>query len=271
MLLLGAGGALNSRTAPRRRHCPTDRNNRSPGRAHELARLFAAHGNVVGCGLGEIAGNFDLVINATSASLAGESFDSSGRHTPPDFGLRHDVRPQWTLPRRRQPTGRGIADGLGMLVEQAARPFSTGGIRPDTALPVLADLRARISAHEAFGPLAQVGLLGILGVLFAYQLWLLGWVLFGAASTPGPPVSWKSGWPSCRRNAPTRPAAAMGALRPHFRPSQAGDHRRGRCQVRRSRGVRLGRHPEGHGKNQKRGRIVAGGSTITQHWPRMDS
>ncbi len=151
VLLLGAGGAARGAIGPLLDAGIAQLTvaNRSPGRAHELARLFAAHGNVVGCRLGEIAGSFDLVINATSASLAGEALIlPAGTYAPGALAYDMMYGPSGTpflAAASRQGAAR-IADGLGMLVEQAAEAFlHWRGIRPDTA-PVLADLRARISA-----------------------------------------------------------------------------------------------------------------------------
>jgi shikimate dehydrogenase len=86
---------------------------------------------------------FDVVINATSGGLSGEmpplpptifahnalAYDMMyGRETPfMKFAREH---------------GAQVADGLGMLVEQAAEAFySWRGVRPDTA-PAIAALRA---------------------------------------------------------------------------------------------------------------------------------
>ncbi|MBK7898048.1 MAG: shikimate dehydrogenase [Azonexus sp.] len=151
VLLLGAGGAARGVAGPL-----LDAGvaqlfiaNRNPVRAHELARLFSPHGEVSGHGLGEIRGSFDLVINATAASLAGESLAlPPGSYAPGalayDMMYGRDETP-FLLAARALGAARG-ADGLGMLVEQAAEAFlHWRGLRPDTA-PVLADLRARLAA-----------------------------------------------------------------------------------------------------------------------------
>lgn len=90
-----------------------------------------------------------MVINATSASLAGASLP-----LPPglfaDGSLAYDMMygkgetPFMALA-RAQGAGR-CADGLGMLVEQAAEAFAVWrGILPATAA-LLADLRAQLNA-----------------------------------------------------------------------------------------------------------------------------
>ncbi|HPT49392.1 MAG TPA: shikimate dehydrogenase [Accumulibacter sp.] len=147
ILLLGAGGAARGVLAPLLDAAPDVLTiaNRTATRARGLAHDFAAHGTVVGGGYDELAGqSFDLVINATAASLGGE--------LPPLPGgvfhagsLAYDMMyGQGDTPflafARRQGAAR-LADGLGMLVEQAAEAFRVWrGVHPDTA-PVIAMLR----------------------------------------------------------------------------------------------------------------------------------
>ena len=143
ILLLGAGGAARGVIEPLLEQQPAEFvvANRTVSRAQELAELFD-HG-IRAAGFDATDAPFDLVINATAASLAGElpplsprvftadtlAYDMMyGRDTPfLDFARTH---------------GAATADGLGMLVEQAAEAFWLWrGVRPDTA-PVIAALRA---------------------------------------------------------------------------------------------------------------------------------
>ncbi|WP_324779512.1 shikimate dehydrogenase [Thiobacillus sedimenti] len=143
ILLLGAGGAARGAIEPLLDQNPAALvvANRTVSRAEELAALFGR--GVVASGFDGLDTPFDLVVNATAASLAGElpplspalftadtlAYDMMyGRDTPfLDFARRH---------------GAATADGLGMLVEQAAEAFLLWrGMRPDTA-PVIASLRA---------------------------------------------------------------------------------------------------------------------------------
>jgi shikimate dehydrogenase len=142
ILLVGAGGAARGVIDPLLEQSPAELviANRTIGRAQELAMLFGR--GIRACGFDAIDTPFDLVINATAAGLAGElpplspaiftadtlAYDMMyGRDTPfLSFAHAH---------------GAATADGLGMLVEQAAEAFALWrGVRPDTA-PVIAMLR----------------------------------------------------------------------------------------------------------------------------------
>lgn len=142
ILLLGAGGAARGVAGPLLDLRPLALviANRTAGRAEELARLFDR--NVVGCGFEAVEDRFDLVVNATAASLAGELPPLPPGAFAPD-ALAYDMMygrdtPFLAFARER---GAATADGLGMLVEQAAEAFFVWrGVRPDTA-PVIASLR----------------------------------------------------------------------------------------------------------------------------------
>ena len=146
ILLMGAGGAARGVILPLLEQNPAHLviANRTADKAVALARAFdAGPGTLAGGGYENLAGGFDLVINATAASLAGDlpplpddvfapgalAYDMMyGRDTPfLVFARIHGAR---------------TADGLGMLVEQAAEAFLLWrGVRPDTG-PVLDLLRA---------------------------------------------------------------------------------------------------------------------------------
>ena len=76
ILMLGAGGAARGVILPFLDEKPAllAIANRTPNKARALAAQFSAYGNIVGMGYSDLAGfrDFDLVVNATSASLAGE-------------------------------------------------------------------------------------------------------------------------------------------------------------------------------------------------------
>ena len=147
VLLLGAGGAARGAVGPLLEARPNSLRiaNRTAAKAADLAAHFAAFGPVAGGGYPELAERqFDLVINATSASLGGEL-----PPLPPGIfapgALAYDMMygkgdTPFLAFARAQGAAR-LADGLGMLVEQAAEAFFVWrGVLPDTA-PVLAQLR----------------------------------------------------------------------------------------------------------------------------------
>ncbi|WP_251977364.1 shikimate dehydrogenase [Salinicola avicenniae] len=138
VLILGAGGAVRGVIEPLLEAGVGSVviANRTVARAEALAALFAERGDVRGCGFAEVSGPFELVVNGTSASLAGD--------LPPlpddvfaDRALAYDmmyaaeptVFLRWAAER-----GARTVDGLGMLIEQAAESFLLWrGVRPETA------------------------------------------------------------------------------------------------------------------------------------------
>jgi shikimate dehydrogenase len=142
ILLLGAGGAARGVIEPLLEQKPSAlvMANRTVSRAQELAELFG-HG-VSACSFDAVDTPFDLVINATAASLAGERPPLSPCVFTPDT-LAYDLMYGRDTPflAFARTHGAATADGLGMLVEQAAEAFYLWrGVRPDTA-PVIAALR----------------------------------------------------------------------------------------------------------------------------------
>ena len=151
VLLLGAGGAARGVVAPLLEALPQSLTiaNRTPATAVALAERFAdsfaALGPVDAGGYAQLAGrSFDIVIDATSAGLAAA--------VPP---LPHGLFAAGSLAYTmvygagaaafqtfaREQGAALVADGLGMLVEQAAESFFVWrGVRPAVA-PVIALLR----------------------------------------------------------------------------------------------------------------------------------
>lgn len=143
ILLLGAGGAARGVIEPLLEQQPAALviANRTVSRAQELAALFG-HG-IRACGFDEASTPFDLIINATAASLAGELPPLSPQLFTANT-LAYDMMYGRDTPFLSFARGHGAAtaDGLGMLVEQAAEAFYVWrGVRPDTG-PVIASLRA---------------------------------------------------------------------------------------------------------------------------------
>lgn len=145
ILLMGAGGAARGVVLPLLERGPSALfiANRTAERAVDLAARFRNAGPVRGGGYDALAGSvFDIIINATAASLAGELPPLPDGIFAAD-ALAYDMMYGRDTPflRLARQAGARTADGLGMLVEQAAEAFFLWrGVRPDTA-PVIAMLR----------------------------------------------------------------------------------------------------------------------------------
>jgi shikimate dehydrogenase len=155
VLLLGAGGAARGAMGPLLEQRPASLviANRRAERAIALARRFANAGNVGGGGFAALAGRFDLIINATSASLQGEVpplADALLAQTD-CYDMAYAAEPTAFLARAAAAGAGRMADGLGMLVEQAAESFYIWrGVRPETGA-LLGDLRAELLIRSAQG------------------------------------------------------------------------------------------------------------------------
>lgn len=139
VLLMGSGGAARGALLPFLEQQPSELvvANRTIDKAQALAQQFSTRGNVRGCGYAELADSrFDIVINATSASLKGELPSLPPTVFGDDCVAYELVYGKGLTPflRLAQNAGAGrLADGVGMLVEQAAEAFAWWrGIRPDT-------------------------------------------------------------------------------------------------------------------------------------------
>jgi len=139
LLILGAGGAVRGVLAPLLAQEPhlLFIANRTKAKALALADEFADLGPIVGGGYDALSGQaFDLVINGTSASLAGDLPPLPEQLLAPkaccyDMMYGKDDTPFMAWSRYR---GGAVADGLGMLVEQAAESFQLWrGVFPHTA------------------------------------------------------------------------------------------------------------------------------------------
>lgn len=148
ILVLGAGGAVRGILEPLLGTRPATLMiaNRTAGKARQLAEDFADLGETTGGGFDEIVGTFDLVINGTSASLAGDLpplpddvFADAALAYDMMYGAEPTVFLRWAAEH-----GARTVDGLGMLVEQAAESFFIWrNRRPDTA-PVRELLRSEL-------------------------------------------------------------------------------------------------------------------------------
>lgn len=166
VLILGAGGGVRGMIGALLEEKPKwiAVANRTHGRAQELADEFG----VEALAYDEVAAeHFDLVINATSASL-NQALPPIDPETFDDcllaYDLVYDPRPTPFMQLAKSGGAAAISDGLGMLVEQAAESFMVWrGVMPKTA-PVYTQLRrvmeamnssALTSAQAAAGVSAQ--------------------------------------------------------------------------------------------------------------------
>lgn len=143
VLILGAGGAARGVLGPLLERGLKELviANRTPARARKLAAEFADVGRAISCGFDDIEGPaYDLIINATSASLYGEM-----PKLPPGLIGKETVCYDLAYGRGPTPFTAWAASqnaalttkGWGMLVEQAAASFELWrNVRPDTR-PVL--------------------------------------------------------------------------------------------------------------------------------------
>jgi shikimate dehydrogenase len=139
VLMLGAGGAARGALLPFLAQSPAELTfvNRDVQKARTLVREAGSPANLHAAGYRDVADQrFDVVVNATSASLRGE--------LPPiapgafgDDALAYElVYGKGLTPFLRLAHNAGVrrlADGVGMLVEQAAEAFAWWrGVRPET-------------------------------------------------------------------------------------------------------------------------------------------
>ena len=139
-LIIGAGGAVRGIVHPllSERLGSLTIVNRTADRAAELAERFSSTELTVAAGGLEAAagGVFDLVINATSASLGNEMPDLADIQLAPRcccYDLVYAAEPTAFMRWSAAQAAWAIADGLGMLVEQAAESYYLWrGQRPGT-------------------------------------------------------------------------------------------------------------------------------------------
>lgn len=149
VLLLGAGGAARGVIMPlmSAQVASLVIANRTVEKAQTLVAMAQtfSHGEVqlVACSFEDIQGQFDVVINATSASMSNAvppipTSVFAAESLAYDMMYSDSITPFLQF---AQPFVSYIRDGLGMLVEQAAESFFVWhGVRPDTAI-VLDHLR----------------------------------------------------------------------------------------------------------------------------------
>jgi shikimate dehydrogenase len=159
ILLLGAGGAARGVVLPMLERAPHTLTiiNRTAVKANELVDQFGEAAGEAGCRLtggGSTSiepGAYDVIINATAGSLDAEvpeCDDGAFASGTLAYDMMYGAQPTVFM-QHAQTLGARAADGLGMLVEQAAESFYIWrGVRPEGA-PVLAELRQMLATPSA--------------------------------------------------------------------------------------------------------------------------
>lgn len=150
ILLMGAGGAARGVLIPLLKQNPRSLfvANRTPDKAKDLAEDFSDAGNVQGGGYEHLPDKkFDVVINATAASLQGDLPplpDTLLNDNASCYDMMYAATPTPFMQWATRHKAAKVLDGLGMLVEQAAESFYLWrGVKPETKA-VIEDLRKEL-------------------------------------------------------------------------------------------------------------------------------
>jgi len=155
ILLLGAGGAAKGVILPLLEHHPQMIvvANRTVSKAESICKQFNVDKNnskLTACGFDDVVNNFDIIINATSASLSGQvpaipAHIISADVVCYDMVYGRELTPflMWA----KEQGADNLIDGLGMLVGQAAESFAIWrGVTPEVEL-VMTSLRKSLAAE----------------------------------------------------------------------------------------------------------------------------
>lgn len=139
ILILGAGGASRGIISPIMDESPTHIviANRTVEKAITLSHEFSELGSITGCSYTDIKDlEFDLILNATSASLTGQLPPLGDTLLAPNgicYDLAYSNKPTTFVDWGNSHSAKKSLDGLGMLIEQAAEAFYIWrGVRPET-------------------------------------------------------------------------------------------------------------------------------------------
>ncbi len=265
LLLVGAGGAAAGVLGPLLqagvRHITIA--NRTVAKAEALVASHSAlaalqKAELLALAPQAVEGDFDVIINATASSLAGDAVPVPASVLRPGslaYDMMYGPAAQGFLD-WAQAHGAVARDGLGMLVEQAAEAFAIWrGVRPpsaqvleDCAAPRTDTSHARTARHALQHPGAQAikALLRWLGLvllaLVGLQLLLCCALRPWRPSTPESTTFQRIGSLDAAGQQGQRALApAVGCLRQDFRPPQTRRHRIGRRWLCEPRGRGLGR------------------------------
>ncbi|WP_018150681.1 shikimate dehydrogenase [Leeia oryzae] len=147
VLLLGAGGAARGALGPLVDAGPAAITiaNRTPAKASELAAMVSPeHTHVTASSFDALSGPFDVIINASASSLQAAELPLPAqifRDCALAYDMMYAAEPTPFMQQAERNGARRTADGIGMLIEQAAEAFYVWRqVRPDTA-PVFQLLR----------------------------------------------------------------------------------------------------------------------------------
>lgn len=151
ILILGAGGATRGIVGPLLEMEPASLRiaNRTLGRAQSIVEQFDARGTIKSCQFNAVPVNepYDLIINATSAGVKGETPPYPAAAVAPKtfcYDLSYGLSPTPFSTWARDQGAEQSVMGWGMLIEQAAESFYIWrGVMPDTA-PVLKQMAVSV-------------------------------------------------------------------------------------------------------------------------------
>ncbi len=138
ILILGAGGAVRGILFPLLNQVPKQIviANRTLESAKELERSMGSYGNITATPLDGITGEFDIVINGTSLGVSSNQISFDPKIITKETFCYDLIYGQELTPFLKWAVAHGakrVADGMGMLVEQAAEAFFIWrGQKPDT-------------------------------------------------------------------------------------------------------------------------------------------
>lgn len=152
VLIVGAGGAVRGVLEPLMRELPDSVHivNRTVERAETLATEFGVLGKLTAGGYETLADRqFDLVINASSAGLAGEAPALPAGILSERcccYDLLYGAEPTLFMRWAAHNAAWAVSDGLGMLVEQAAEAFYVWHRQRPETQAVVQQLRGVLAA-----------------------------------------------------------------------------------------------------------------------------
>lgn len=151
ILIIGAGGAVRGVLANLLGENPNELviANRTLSKAQQLAQHFLTQGNIVAANIEDVRGPFDLIVNGTSASLdqrLPELHDQLVNTHTLVYDMVYANEPTVFMRWGLEQGAHQAADGLGMLIEQAAEAFYLWRNQHPNTAKVMDTLRADMSS-----------------------------------------------------------------------------------------------------------------------------